>query len=114
MEIINHASTNNKFEFWPDLNATAIFGFIGAFVTLALGSIPQQDVFQRVMSAKDEKTAVRGTVLGGGFYILFCFVPIFIAYGAIMLDPSLMDVHMAEDGDPQRILPEFILNSTIS
>ena len=110
MEIINHASTNNKFEFWPDLNATAIFGFIGAFVTLALGSIPQQDVFQRVMSAKDEKTAVRGTVLGGGFYILFCFVPIFIAYGATLLDPSLIDAHMGEGGDPQKILPEFILN----
>jgi Na+/proline symporter len=110
MEVIDHAAANNKFDFWPELNATAILAFVGTFVTLALGSIPQQDVFQRVMSANSEKTAVRGTVIGGTFYIVFCFVPIFIAYGATLLDPSLLTVNMAEGGDPQRILPEFILN----
>ena len=39
-------------------------------MTLAIGSIPQQDVFQRVTSAKDEKTAVRGTLLGGACVLL--------------------------------------------
>lgn len=110
MQVIDHASANNKFDFWPALTPTAILAFVGPFITLALGSIPQQDVFQRVMSAKDEKTAVRGTILGGSFYILFCFVPIFIAYGATMLDPSLLTTHMAPGGDYQKILPEFILN----
>ena len=110
MEVIDHAAANNKFDFWPELNLAAILAFIGTFVTLALGSIPQQDVFQRVMSARDEKTAVRGTVIGGTFYIAFCFVPIFIAYGATLLDPGLLTVNRAEGGDPQRILPEFILN----
>lgn len=110
MEVIDHAAANNKFDFWPELNAVAILGFIGAFVTLALGSIPQQDVFQRVMSAKDEKTAVRGTVIGGSFYILFCFVPIFIVYGASLLDPSLAATHLAEGADPQKLLPTFIMN----
>jgi Na+/proline symporter len=109
MEVVNHASDNDKFVFWPELSWPAILGFVGAFVTLALGSIPQQDVFQRVMSAKNEKVAVRGTVIGGGFYVLFCFVPIFIVYGASLIDPSLAATHMAEGGDPQRILPEFIL-----
>lgn len=109
MEVISHAQANNKFDFWPDWDLAAILAFIGTFITLALGSIPQQDIFQRVMSAKDEKTAVRGTVLGGSFYILFCFIPIFITYGAIMLDPSLLTKHL-EDGDTQRILPEFILS----
>ncbi len=110
MEVVNHASANNKFDFWPELDARSVLAFIGAFVTLALGSIPQQDVFQRVMSAKSEKTAVHGTVLGGSFYILFCFVPIFIAYGATILDPGLVASHMGPDGDPQKILPEFIMN----
>ena len=110
MEVIEHASNNEKFVFWPELNLAAILSFVGAFITLALGSIPQQDVFQRVMSAKDEKTAARGTVIGGSFYIIFCFVPIFIAYGATMLNPQLLEIHMAEGGDSQRILPEFILN----
>tara|TARA_R110002073_G_scaffold120601_1_gene262625 strand:- start:3171 stop:4631 length:1461 start_codon:yes stop_codon:yes gene_type:complete len=110
MEVIDHAAAHDKFDFWPELNLAAILAFVGTFVTLALGSIPQQDVFQRVMSARDEKTAVRGTVIGGTFYIAFCFIPIFIAYGATLLDPSLLAVNMAEGGDPQRILPEFILN----
>ncbi len=110
MAVVDHAAVNDKLDFWPDLDAVSILAFLGAFVTLALGSIPQQDVFQRVMSAKDEKTAVLGTVMGGSFYILFCFVPIFIVYGATMLYPALLETHMTADGDPQRILPEFILN----
>lgn len=110
MEVVSHAAAANKFDFWPELNLVAILGFLGAFVTLALGSIPQQDVFQRVMSAKDEKSAVTGTVIGGAMYFMFAFVPIFIAYGATMLDPALVETHLAEGGDSQRILPEFIMN----
>ena len=98
MEVISHAQANDKFNFWPELNLPAILAFIGTFITLALGSIPQQDIFQRVMSAKDEKTAVRGTVIGGACYILFCFVPVFITYGAIMLEPELLTKHLEEIG----------------
>ncbi len=109
MEVVYHASAQNKFDFWPDWNAVSVLAFVGAFVTLALGSIPQQDVFQRVMSADNEDIAVKGTVLGGVFYMLFCFVPIFIVYGASLLDPQLAALHLSEGGDSQRILPEFIL-----
>ena len=56
---------------------------------MMLGSIPQQDVFQRVTSAKDENTAVRGSVLGGSFYFLFAFVPMFLAYSATLVDPKM-------------------------
>ena len=107
--VIAKASAEGKFDFWPEFTLGGILAFVGAFVTLALGSIPQQDVFQRVMSAKDEKTAVRGTIIGGSFYILFCFIPIFITLAAITADPSLTD-HLAEGGDSQRILPQYILN----
>ena len=107
--VIQEAKNQNRFDFWPEWNMAAILGFVGTFITLALGSIPQQDVFQRVMSARSEKTAVIGTVLGGSFYIIFCFVPIFIVFGASMIDPALVEGHMAEGGDTQRILPEFIL-----
>jgi SSS family transporter len=108
--VIQHAADAGKFDFWPEMSLEAILAFVGAFVTLALGSIPQQDVFQRVMSAKDEKTAVRGTVIGGSFYIIFCFIPVFITYAAIMVDPSLLAQHMVDGGDTQRILPEYILS----
>ena len=66
MEVVQQASANNKFDFWPELDWVSILAFIGAFVTLALGSIPQQDVFQRVLYAKNEKSPVRGTVIDIG------------------------------------------------
>ncbi|MCB1582478.1 MAG: sodium:solute symporter family protein [Xanthomonadales bacterium] len=109
MTVVNHAVAQDKFNFWPDWNTASVLAFVGAFVTLALGSIPQQDVFQRVMSADNENIAVKGTVLGGVFYMLFCFVPIFIVYGASLLDPQLAAIHLSAGGDSQRILPEFIL-----
>lgn len=110
VEVINHAAASNKFVFFPEMNLRDILAFIGAFVTLALGSIPQQDVFQRVMSGKSEKVAVRGTIIGGSFYIIFCFIPIFITYAAIMLNPEIAAKHISGDGDTQRILPEFIMS----
>ena len=45
---------------------------------MMFGSIPQQDVFQRVQSAKTEKIAIWGSVFGGGLYFLFAFVPMFL------------------------------------
>ncbi|MEQ1633907.1 MAG: hypothetical protein ABL997_16110, partial [Planctomycetota bacterium] len=82
----------------------------GAFFAFAFGSIPQQDVFQRMTSAKDESTAVRGTILGGLFYFGFAFVPIFIAYAALVAFPELQTLFADEDQRViQRILPDLVL-----
>lgn len=108
--VIQHAAEHGKFNLLPELNARDIVAFIAAWVTMMFGSIPQQDVFQRVMSAKDEKTAVRGSVLGGSFYFLFAFVPIFIAYSAFLVMPEMVDKLLKEDS--QLILPTLILNHT--
>jgi Na+/proline symporter len=78
----------NKAELWkflPNPSFTEIAFFIGAGVTMMLGSIPQQDVYQRVMSAKNAKTARAGAVIGGASYILFAFVPMFIVACAVMV-----------------------------
>ena len=74
---------------------------------MMLGSMPQQDVFQRVQSAKTIKIAVWGTVLGGVMYFLFAFVPMFLAYSATMIDPEM--VKGLIDEDPQMILPTLVL-----
>jgi solute:Na+ symporter, SSS family len=82
----------------------------GAFFAFAFGSIPQQDVFQRMTSAKDERTAVLGTILGALIYFVFAFVPIFIAYAAIVTDPELAKLFGSEDArEIQRILPDLVL-----
>ncbi len=111
--VIEHASTNGRFQFFPSGGAREWFAFVGAFLTFAFGSIPQQDVFQRVTSAKDEKTAVRGTALGGSFYFVFAFVPMFIAYSAIVIDPSFTQLFDSEDERQiQLILPQLIMMHT--
>ncbi|MBI5258988.1 MAG: sodium:solute symporter family protein [Burkholderiales bacterium] len=81
--------------------------FIGAALTMMLGSIPQQDVFQRVMSAKDARTARNGAVIGGVSYILFAFVPMFVVASAVVvMGQQALDI--AKD-DYQRLLPTFVL-----
>lgn len=46
------------------MNAKSIFAYIAAWMTIGLGSIPQQDIFQRVMASKSEKVAVYSSLLG--------------------------------------------------
>jgi Na+/proline symporter len=108
--VIAHANAEGKFAFWPKLSLPDVLAFIGAWVTMMFGSIPQQDVFQRIMSAKNEHVAVQGSVLGGSMYFLFAFIPIFLAYSTNLIDPnlvkSLISIH------PQHILPEMILHHT--
>jgi SSS family solute:Na+ symporter len=112
-KVITAAIDAGKLEFWPKGGTAEWLAFAAAWMTLALGSIPQQDVFQRVTSAKDEKTAVRGTLIGALLYFCFAFVPIFIAYAALVIDPGMSKLFESEDGrEIQRILPDLILNRT--
>lgn len=111
--VIEHAREAGKLNLFPHVTTVAWMTFIGEFVTMALGSIPQQDVFQRVTSARNERTAMIGTLAGGIFYFFFAFVPIFIAYSAIVIDPAFERLIDAEDSRlVQRTLPDLILNTT--
>lgn len=109
-KVISQAAADGKFDFFPS-DGAGWWAMAGAFFAFAFGSIPQQDVFQRMTSAKDEKTAVRGTIIGGLVYFCFAFVPIFIAYAALVADPSLKELFGSDDARAiQRILPDLVLN----
>jgi SSS family transporter len=111
--VIAHASAAGKFAFWPALEAREMLAFLAAFLTAAVGGIPQQDVFQRVTSAKDEQTAVRGAITGGALYFVFAFVPIFLAYSAFLIAPEMVKPLLEADGNRfQEILPTLILERT--
>ncbi len=106
-KVLAMAQQKELWNFLPPPTFTEIAMFVGAGLTMMLGSIPQQDVFQRVMSAKNAKTARNGAVIGGVSYILFAFVPMFIVACAVIVmgDSALA---MAKD-DYQRLLPTFVL-----
>jgi Na+/proline symporter len=106
--VIAHAAAADKLSILPDWNLAAVLGFIAALVTMMLGSIPQQDVFQRITSSKNVDIAVKASILGGILYFLFAFIPIFLAYSASLINPQLVDQYLHTDS--QLILPNLILN----
>ncbi len=97
------------FRFLPQANLTGIVTYLAAWITIGLGSIPQQDVFQRVMAAKTERASAIAAVLAGFMYLSIGFLPLFIGLCGKMLYPEL------QSGDPQMILPKMVLqHSSIS
>jgi Na+/proline symporter len=108
--VISHAAVTGKLDLFPPATITAWIPFIGAWMTMMLGSIPQQDVFQRITSAKNEQTAVRGALLGAALYFVFCFVPMFLAYAATLIDPVKFGMLLEQDS--QLVLPTLILQYT--
>ncbi len=107
-KVIALASSQDMFRFLPEPSFHDIVFFLGAAITMMLGSIPQQDVFQRVMSAKDIKAATRGPVIGGICYILFAFVPMFIVVSALIIMPTEAKQLIAED--PQQVIPTLVID----
>jgi Na+/proline symporter len=109
--VVSHAAENNKFHILPPPDLKSVLGFIAAWITMMLGSVPQQDVFQRVQSAKDENTAANSSILGGAMYFCFAFVPMFLAYSASLITPDMVAANL--DKDPQKILPNLILSPIV-
>ena len=105
--VIQHAADAGKFNFWPDANLAAILGFIAALFTMMLGSIPQQDVFQRITSSKNVNVAVQAAILGGVLYFVFAFVPLYLAYSATLISPGLIEQYL--ETDAQMILPKLVM-----
>jgi solute:Na+ symporter, SSS family len=105
--VIEHAAAAGKFSFWPDMNLVSILGFTAALCTMMLGSIPQQDVFQRISSSKNVSIAVQASILGGILYFVFAFVPMYLTYSATLIDPALVDRYI--NTDSQMILPKLIM-----
>lgn len=92
-----------SFQFFPENTLNGWTNYFGAWIILGLGSIPSQDIYQRVMSSKSEKVAVQSTYLAGLFYVSFGLLPLFIALGAKVLYPELYLENK------QMLLPSMVL-----
>lgn len=105
--VLSQAAAEGKFEWLPSLDLVDMLSWMAALFTMALGSIPQQDVFQRVNTSKNESVAVWATTFGGIAYFLFAAVPLYLAYSASLIDPAQTEMLMLEDS--QLVLPTFVL-----
>ena len=106
-KVVNLALSRDLFKFWPEPSFKDMVFFFAAAITMMLGSIPQQDVFQRVMSANSSTAATRGPVIGGICYILFAFVPMFLVASALVIMPEQTALLLKDD--PQKVLPTLVL-----
>lgn len=94
------------FRFLPNWNVKEIMLYVAAWSVLGLGSIPSQDVFQRVMSSGSAKIAVRSCFIAAGLYLSIAMLPLFISLCVKHLYPALAG------GDTQLVLPNMVLAHT--
>lgn len=97
------AEKTDFFRFFPKGNSISILQWIAAWMTIGLGSIPQQDVFQRVMGAKSEKSSVRACYTAAVMYLTIALIPLVISLGGSILHPELAT------GDKQELIPTMVL-----
>lgn len=98
-------------EFWnilPEnkLSYTEWIIFITALMTMGLGSIPQQDIYQRAMSAKNETVSMWASILGGLLYFTIVMIPLLIALVARYVYPDVLA------NNPEQLILTLIRDNT--
>lgn len=96
------------FNLTPEHTTSAWLAYIAAWMAIGLGSIPQQDVYQRAMSAKSAKIAQWASIGGGLLYFTIVLIPLFLGLAASQMHPELL----LEGADPQILLPTLIGENT--
>lgn len=102
-QILKHTPPD-FFKFTPKENTiTSWITYFGAWVTIGWGSIPQQDIFQRTLSAKSEKVAVQSAYLSALMYLTVASMPLIIALCGTILYADL------KQSDSQMLIPILVL-----
>lgn len=107
LDLVFAQAPASHFQFFPESNAKDVNEWVSAWFVIGLGSLASQDVFQRVNSARNERTAVYSTYMGAGMYLVLSALPLTIALCARILYPEIL---LAGDSvDLQEIIPQMIL-----
>jgi SSS family transporter len=80
------------------------FYYIGAWMAIGFGSIPAQDLMQRVLSAKNEKVAAYSSYLSGILYLVIGMIPVILGIAMFEINANLT---IAET---EMILPWLAIN----
>lgn len=80
---------------WSDY-ATVVLAFL-------IGTIPAQEIYQRVFSAKSERAAANGVFLGAILMVIIPTIPLVIALAGAHLHPELMEIDSG-----QNIIPSMV------
>ncbi|MBV6493319.1 MAG: hypothetical protein LDLANPLL_01335 [Turneriella sp.] len=83
------------------------FHYVSLWIVLGFGSIPGQDVFQRVMSSKSGTVAAASSILAGFLYVSIAMIPLFLG---LIATGMLTTAELPKD--MQHLLPQVILLKT--
>ena len=108
LQVVLASQPKGFFNFLPENDWGAWLNYLAAWITIGLGSIPQQDVFQRLMSSRSERVAVMASFTGAGMYLVVAALPLVIALAGKVLHPEMMG------SDLQTFLPNLMLQHASS
>lgn len=75
-------------QLFPTASFIALMGWIGVFMTGALGNLPGQDLMQRVFAAKSANTARWACIIAAVIYLSFGLIPLLLALAGNLLFPD--------------------------
>lgn len=104
LSAVLEAAPAGHFDLLPPSTAKDWMHYLAAWMTLGLGSLPSQDIFQRMNASKNEQVAVRSFYLGGVMYLVIATLPLLIVLAAQQLYPEQIG------DDMQQVLPRIILH----
>ena len=93
--------------FWriaPEQGWANWMNHLSLWMVFGVGSVPVQEVYQRVLSARSERAASLGAHLGAVLLFVIGALPMVTALVIVALHPDLL-----LDGDGQRLIPEMVL-----
>lgn len=106
LRLVVRSLPKNFFQFTPKNTLHDWLLYFSAWITIGWGSIPQQDVFQRILSAKTMQTAVNGAIISAFLYLTIALIPLFIVIVGHYLYPAEVNENA------QLFIPHLILNHT--
>lgn len=95
------------FSFIPNGGLDEWSEYIALLLAFTAGTIPVQEIYQRVFSAKNQTSARNGIFLGGILLVVLPTIPLIIGLGGVQLFPELLD-----GGDYQNIIPTLVNTMT--
>lgn len=96
------------FRILPEWDFMGIAKYIAALITIGLGAIPQQDLYQRIKACNNAETARYSAIFSSVLYIIICLIPLSIILAVKITNPDLI---MGLD-DQQMVLPKIVMQKS--
>ncbi len=100
--VLNHTEPG-FFRMLPEADPQSWLVYLAGWMTISLGSLPSQDIFQRMNASNSEKTAVYSFYIGAVLYLIIAALPLCIALIARQLYPEWLA------GEVQQLLPRLVM-----